>query len=104
MVSLIFRAKVREGKEDEALAQVSKMVESVQAQEPGALAYVCHRSQDDPSEIVWFEIYTDDDAFQTHSQTSHMDEMRSRFAELFDTSQVKMERLERFAGFVRDGA
>jgi quinol monooxygenase YgiN len=73
----------------------------VQEQEPGALAYLCHRSQDDPSEIVFFEMYADDDAFQAHGQTPHMGEMRASFSELFDLSQVKIERLDQIAGFAR---
>ncbi len=32
---------------------------------------------------------------------SHMGEFRASFAQLFDASQVKIERLERVAGFVR---
>lgn len=101
MITIIFRTKIKEGKEEEALAQLRKMADSVQAQEPGALAYLCHRSQADPSEIIFFEMYADDDAFQAHSQTPHMGEMRAGFGELFDLSQVKVERLDQIAGFAR---
>jgi quinol monooxygenase YgiN len=103
MVTLIFRAKVKEGKEDEAHARLTKMCEAVQANEPGALAYVCNRLQDDPREIVFFEVYADDAAFKAHSETPHMAELRGAFAELFDTATVKVERLERVAGFARAG-
>lgn len=103
MVTVIFRAKMREGKEDEALAAMRKMVEAVQAKEPGALLYVFHRLNDDPKEIVFFETYEDDAAFQTHTATPHMNELRAAFAGLFDTSTVKVERLERVAGFARAG-
>ena len=99
MVTIIARFKMQAGKEDEALERLTKMVSAVQAQEQGALAYICHRSQDDPSEIVFFEVYAD--ALQAHGQTSHMGEFRGAFARLFDASQVKIERLERVAGFVR---
>lgn len=104
MVTIIARFKVQAGKEDEALERLRKMVEAVQAEEPGALAYICHRSQEDPSEIVFFEVYADDAAFQAHGQTPHMGEMRASFAQLFDPSQVKIERLERVAGFARPEA
>ena len=101
MVTIIFRMRLKEGKEEEGLEQLRKMAESVQAQEAGALAYLCHRSQDDPSEIVFFEKYADDAAFQAHAQTDHMGEMRASFSELFDPSQVKIERLDQIAGFAR---
>jgi quinol monooxygenase YgiN len=101
MVTIIFRMRLKEGKEEEGLERLRKMADSVQEQEPGALAYLCHRSQDDPSEIVFFEMYADDDAFQAHGQTPHMGEMRASFSELFDLSQVKIERLDQIAGFAR---
>ncbi len=101
MVSVIFRAKMKAGKEDEALAKMSSMVESVQESEPGALVYAFHRLQDDPSEIVFWEAYADADAFKAHMGTAHMNEMRGFFPELFDATTVKLERLERVAGFVR---
>ncbi len=101
MVSVIFRAKMKAGKEDEALAKMSSMVGSVQKGEPGALVYAFHRLQDDPSEIVFWEAYADDDAFKAHMGTPHMNEMRGFFPELFDATTVKLERLERVAGFAR---
>jgi quinol monooxygenase YgiN len=103
MITLIFRAKMKAGKEDEALAKMRGMVESVQASEPGVLTYAFHRVQDDPSELVFWEAYADDEAFKAHAGTPHMGEMRSFFGELFDTTTVKLERMERVAGFVRAG-
>ena len=103
METIVARIKIQDGKEDEALEQLKKMAASVESGEAGALAYVCHRSQDDPSEIVFFELYADSDAFKAHGQTSHMGEFRASFGDLFDGSQVKIERLDRVAGFVRAG-
>jgi quinol monooxygenase YgiN len=103
MVNVIFRVKMKPGKEDAALAQFRKMVKSVEANEPGVLVYAFHRLQDDPSELVFWEAYADDAAFKAHAGTPHMGEMRAAFAELFDPTTVKLERLERIAGFVRAG-
>ena len=103
MVTVIFRAKMKPGKEDEALAKMRGMVEKVQANEPGALVYAFHRMQDDPLELVFWEAYDDDDAFKAHARTAHISEMRGFFPELFDTASVKLERMERVAGFVRAG-
>lgn len=103
MVNVIFRAKMKPGKEDEALAKMRSMVESVQKHEPGVLIYAFHRPKDDPSELVFWEAYADEEAFKAHSGTAHMSEMRGFFAELFDTASVKLERLDRVAGFARVG-
>ena len=103
MNTIIARIKIKDGKEDEALAALKKMAEGVEANEPGTLAYVIHRSIDDPSEIVFFELYKDDDASKAHSQGDSMKAFQSGFADLFDVSQVKIERLDRVAGVVRAG-
>ncbi len=104
MITIIARFKMQAGKEEEALESATKMGESVKAEEPGVLAYLVHRSQNEPSEIVFVEVYTDDAAFQAHAQTPHMGELRARFAELFDPSKVQIERLERVGGFARPEA
>ena len=101
MTTLIFRAKMREGKEDEALARLSAMCAAVEANEPDTLAYVFHRSQDDPSQAVLFESYASPEALQAHMETPHMAELRTAFGELFDMSQVNAERMDPVAGFSR---
>ena len=103
MNTVIARIKIKDGKEDEALAALKKMVEGVEANEPGTLAYVIHQSKDDPSEIVFFEQYTDADAHKAHNQGDSMKAFQSGFAEMFDVSQVKIEQLDRIAGVTRPG-
>ena len=75
----------------------------VRANEPGALAYIVHRNQEDLSEIVFFEHYADDAAFESHGKTAHMAVMSENFADIFDTATVKIERLDRVAGVLRAG-
>jgi quinol monooxygenase YgiN len=101
MNTIIFRMRIKEGKEEAALEQLRKMASAVEANEPGALAYIAHRTLDDPNEVVFFELYEDDAAFKLHGETPHMAEMRASVPELFDLSQVKMERLDRVGGFSR---
>ena len=101
MVSLIFRMKIKEGKEAEALAEMEKMAAAVEANEPGVLAYVFHRLHDDPLQFVLFESYVDDDAFQAHMKTPHMAAFQASVADAFDTSEIQVARLERIAGVVR---
>lgn len=101
MVSLLFRMRIRDGKEAEAVAQLASMASAVEANEPGVLAYVFHRATDDPMQVVLFESYVDDEAFQAHMKTPHMAAFRASVAELFDTSNIQVERLDRVAGVVR---
>jgi quinol monooxygenase YgiN len=94
---------MKPGKEDEAIKQMSEMVAAVKANEAGAIVYAFHRVTEDPSELVFWELYADDDAFKTHMTTEHMGAMRGAFADLFDPTTVKLERLDRVAGFSRAG-
>lgn len=101
MVTVIFRAKMKPGKEDEAVEAMRKMAGAVEKEEANALFYAVCRNQEDPSELIVLESYKDDDTFKAHMRTSHMGDMRAAFGELFDGTQVKLERLERVAGFAR---
>ncbi len=100
----VARVTIQEGKEEEALAELQKMADAVQAQEQGALAYAVHRSLNNPSEILFFEMYADDAASQSHAQSAHMGEFSRVFAELFDAAKTKIERFERIGGFIRSEA
>jgi quinol monooxygenase YgiN len=93
--------KIKEGKEDEARKKLDAMASAVEKEEPHARAYAVHQVKDDPSQIVFFEMYEDGDALQSHNQTAHMNAFRENFGDVFDVSQIKIERLERLGGFVR---
>ena len=101
MNTIIARIKIKDGKEDEAIAALKTMADGVEANEPGTLAYVIHRSIDDSSEIVFFELYKDDEASKAHTGGDSMKAFQSGFADIFDVSQVKIERLDRVAGVLR---
>ena len=103
MNTVIARLKIREGKEDEAAEALEKLVRAVEAEEPGALVYACHRSQSDAAEVVFFEVYADDAALRSHVTSPHLAEFQSSVRELFDGSQTKIERFERIGGFARAG-
>jgi quinol monooxygenase YgiN len=101
MITILARIKVKPGNEAEAEQAASDMAAAVEANEPGALAYLMHRNQKDPTDIIVVEVYADDEAFSAHGQTAHMAALRSTLARVADLSAIKIERLERFAGFVR---
>ncbi len=104
MISILARFKVQAGKETEAEEAIKTMAATVEASEPGALTYIFHRNARDASEITVFEIYADDAAFEAHRTTPHMATFGSKFGSLFDPATVKIERLERVAGFNRNSA
>ncbi len=104
MITIIAHLKILPGKESEAEKALSDMVSAVEANEPGALAYIMHRSQRDPTDVTIFEVYTDGDAFSTHTQSAHFAALQPKMAQFADLPAVKIERLERFAGFVRPPA
>ncbi len=104
MTTILARFKIQPGKEAEGEKALREMAAAVEANEPGALLYVFNRSQKEPSEIIVFEVYADGEALDSHNQTPHMAQFRSNFGSLFDPGSVKIERLERFAGFARPPA
>jgi len=101
MNTVLARFKILAGKEAEAEEAMKKQAASVESAEPGALTYIFHRNRKDPSEITVFEIYADDDASTAHRGTEHMGTFASYFGSLFDPASVKIDRLERIAGFSR---
>jgi quinol monooxygenase YgiN len=101
MNTVLARFSVIAGKEAEAEEAIKAMAASVESAEPGSLAYIFHRNRKDPTEITVFEIYKDDEAFAAHGGTEHMGAFRGYFGSVFDSSTVKIDRLERIAGFSR---
>jgi|SRR5919109_3744582 quinol monooxygenase YgiN len=104
MNTVLARFKILPGKETQAEEAMKTQAASVESGEPGALAYIFHRNSKDPSEITVFEIYADDDASNAHRGTEHMTKFASYFGSLFDPASVKIERLERIAGFNRSAS
>ena len=102
MMVILARFRIRDGKESEALKAMRAMAEQVRDGEPGCLAYLCHRSFAEASEIVWYEVYENDAALAAHSGSEYMKAFGQRLPEIVDLTQIKVERLERLDGFVRE--
>jgi quinol monooxygenase YgiN len=103
MQTIIARFKIVPGNEVQAEEAMKKMAAAVESNEAGALTYIFHRNLKDPAEITVFEIYKDDAAAATHAGSEHMGAFRVHFGALFDPTTVKIERMERVAGFNRGG-
>lgn len=92
--------KIKPGKEEEAVAALQKLTKAVEENEPGVLAYAAHRAEKDPSKVVFFEVYANEDAVAAHRTQPHMQEMFPKFQELFEGG-MQIERLDRVAGYTR---
>ena len=74
MYVVVARYTVLEGKQDEVLS-ILKQVVPLSRAEPGNRAYIVNQSVEDPRQILLFEQYVDEAAFQFHAG-------RHEFAEL----------------------
>jgi quinol monooxygenase YgiN len=101
MNTIIASFRIIEGKEAEAEEAMQKQAAAVEANEPGALAYIFNRHAKDPAQITVFEVYKDDEAVAAHRATEHMAAFGKLFGTIFDPATVKIERQERVSGFSR---
>lgn len=101
MNTIIASFRIIEGKEAEAEAAMKQQAASVEANEPGALAYIFNRTAKDPARITVFEVYADDEAVAAHRATEHMAAFGKLFGTVFDPATVTIDRQERVAGFSR---
>lgn len=86
---------------EQGLAALRTLTEAVEATEPGVLAYIAHRSKQDPTQIVFFEIYADQAALSAHGQTEHLGELRKLFAAGVFQPPLEIVQLETVGGFYR---
>ncbi len=101
MITFTARLKVLAGKEAEAEAGLKAMVAAVAAEEPGALAYICHRTAN-AGEFLFFEVYADQAAKDAHMATPHFQKLMALMGPVLDAVYgVKIEDLDRVAGFAR---
>ena len=83
MIVLAAMLKAVEGKGDELEQEFLKLVPKV-LNDPGTIAYVVHRSTDDPSKFFVYEKYEDVEALRTHSSTPHFRDFSRATASLLD--------------------
>ncbi|HVR28747.1 MAG TPA: antibiotic biosynthesis monooxygenase family protein [Thermoanaerobaculia bacterium] len=93
-------------REAEAVAALTELARAVEEKEPGVLAYIPHRVASDPTQVVFFEVYADEEAMRAHGQQPHLAKLREHFgAGLFkpfaEGKVVEIVRLDRIAGFSR---
>ena len=99
-ITQLAKFKLNMEKEKEALEALKEMCAAVEKDEPGVLAYLCHRSSKHPEELVFFEVYKDEEALKAHGKTAHMGKLRGAFLSYF-RPPIEVTRLDRIAGFMR---
>ncbi|MGI6492898.1 MAG: antibiotic biosynthesis monooxygenase [Peptococcaceae bacterium] len=82
MVTLTARIKAKPGKEAALVEECVKLAKLVRENEQGCLMYIPHVSQDDPGEVVFFEKYVDEAAFELHGKTPYFTAFAAALDEL----------------------
>ncbi len=100
MITQLAKFKLNLEKEPEGVEALKELCAAVEKDEPGVLAYICHRSTKNPDELVFFEVYKDKEAMKAHGKTPHMAKMQKSFATLF-RPPLEVTRLDRVGGFTR---
>ena len=91
---------IQDGKEDAAIKMLRELTKAVAEKEPGVLAYMAHRYQDEPNKVVFFEVFDSAETLKAHGAQPHLRAFGQRFAELFKPP-VKISKLNKVGGFMR---
>jgi quinol monooxygenase YgiN len=82
-VAYIARLTAAEGKRDEAIAALGRLVDAAES-EPGTLHYVLYADTSDPATIWFTELYADEASLETHMSSPAMAEVVGSLAGLMD--------------------
>ena len=94
MLTVIAKLKVKSGSETTFMQAADKMIAHVKANEAGTRTYLLNRAADDPTEFVFYEIYTDQAAFAAHSGSDAMQQFFGAVGGLLDgRPEIKMYEL-----------
>jgi quinol monooxygenase YgiN len=99
-ISQIAKFKLNMDKEAEAIAALKELCAAVEKNEPGVLIYLCHRATKKPDELVFFEVYKDEEALKAHTKAPALAKLRKNFTTLFRLP-LEVTRLDRVGGFAR---
>jgi len=100
-VTVVVTFRIKEGKEDDAVALIKELTAAVEKNEPDALAYVAHRDSSDPMKVTFIEIYKDQAAVQGHRNDPAVQAALPKFGEIFEMGAPEVRSLNRVAGFTR---
>ena len=78
VVTVVAKIRAAKGKGDALAALLKEQAGVVRKNEPGCLVYRPHRSTKDPELFLFYEMYTDDAAFDLHRKAPHLAAYRER--------------------------
>ena len=82
MITLIAEIKAKDGKEKEIETLFAELIEDVEKEE-GTLEYILHKSLNDPSKFMVYEV-KDNDAIALHSSTDYFKNAMKAMSPYFD--------------------
>ena len=82
-IVVVAKLKAKQGSEKQMEEAFHTMISKVK-EEPGCLKYILHRSNQDPTVFVFYEVYQDQAALDFHGKTPHMAEMFGKLGGLLD--------------------
>ena len=99
-ITQIVKFRIIEGQEESLLAMLSAFIATTEQVELGVLTYLAHRSKEDPSEVVLFEVYKDEAAYETHRTAPHWASISTEFTNAIELP-LDVQLLDRIGGFSR---
>jgi quinol monooxygenase YgiN len=69
---LVVRFELLHGREEAFDDLTATTLQGIRASEPGTLAYLVHRDRSNPAVRVFYELYENETAFETHETQPHV--------------------------------
>ncbi|MCX5214326.1 antibiotic biosynthesis monooxygenase [Kitasatospora sp. NBC_00240] len=115
MISIVTKWWYVPGREQEAVAALTDLVQQVRDGEPDTLMYCLHTADvtgslppPTPNEVIFLGAWTDRQAFEAHRKGKIFTDWLEKYLHLFVQNDGKLyvsaEFADRFAGFVRGAA
>jgi quinol monooxygenase YgiN len=86
--ALVVRFTVRPGAENDFDELVTTTTAAIREREPGTLVYACHTVTDAPRQRMFYELYRDRAAFDTHEDQPHTKHFLAAREELLEATEV----------------
>ena len=78
VLTVVAKIRATNGKADAMAALLAEQAAVVRREERGCLVYRVHRSTKDPELFLFYEMYSDDAAFDLHRKAPHLAAYRER--------------------------
>lgn len=95
---LVVRFKLQAGRESDFDQLTAATVPLIQQLEPGTLLYLCQRVEGKPNERIFYELYRDRIAFETHEAQAHTKRFLAERGPMLDSFDVDFLSPESVAG------